>query len=100
MNWSLFGTSGGKRSLLAALGLIATLGSCVQASGESRSAIDSHLRRLAAFGYSGAILVALDGKVILRKGYGFADREQRIPNGPETLFDIGSLAKNFTAAAI
>jgi CubicO group peptidase (beta-lactamase class C family) len=44
--------------------------------------------------------VVKDGAVVLRKGYGLADRTRRIPNSPATLFDVGSLAKPFTAAAI
>jgi CubicO group peptidase (beta-lactamase class C family) len=62
--------------------------------------IDEFLSRLSGFGYSGVILVVKDGKRILRKGYGLADEEASVPNTPETVFDIGSLAKQFTAAAI
>lgn len=64
------------------------------------SAIDNHLQKLSGFGYSGSILVVKDGEVILKKGYGYANREKKIFNTPETVFDIGSLAKNLTAAAI
>jgi len=71
-----------------------------QVVGAQGRLIDNYLERLSGFGYSGTVLVAVDGKVILRKGYGFADREKRIANRPGTLFDMGSLAKNFTAAAI
>jgi CubicO group peptidase (beta-lactamase class C family) len=62
--------------------------------------IDSYLQRLSGFGYSGTVLVSVDGRIILRKGYGVADRENHIPIRPQTRFDIGSLSKNFTAAAI
>ncbi|MFN2514071.1 MAG: serine hydrolase domain-containing protein, partial [Pyrinomonadaceae bacterium] len=41
-----------------------------------------------------------DGQVILSKGYGLANRERKIPVTPDTIFDIGSLVKQFTAAAI
>lgn len=69
-------------------------------SGETGRKIDDFLTRLSGFGYSGAMLVVKDGAIILRKGYGFANREERVPNTAETLFDIGSLSKQFTAAAI
>jgi len=69
-------------------------------SGELGKKIDDLLTRLGGFGYSGAMLVVKDGETILRKGYGFANRTERVPNTPETLFDIGSLSKQFTAAAI
>ncbi|HJQ67864.1 MAG TPA: serine hydrolase domain-containing protein [Blastocatellia bacterium] len=69
-------------------------------SGELGRKIDDFLTRLAGFGYSGAMLVVKDGNTILRKGYGFANRSAGVANTPETLFDIGSLSKQFTAAAI
>jgi CubicO group peptidase (beta-lactamase class C family) len=50
--------------------------------------------------FSGAILVARDGKVLLSKGYGMADFENDVPNTAETRFRIGSLTKQFTAASI
>ncbi|HEY0158120.1 MAG TPA: serine hydrolase domain-containing protein [Thermoanaerobaculia bacterium] len=51
-------------------------------------------------GFSGTVLVAKDGRIVLHRGYGFADRERQIRNGPRTLFEIASLNKPFTAAAI
>ena len=50
--------------------------------------------------FSGAVLVAQEGQVLLREGYGFANREEQIPNTPETLFSIQSIGKLFTYAAI
>jgi CubicO group peptidase (beta-lactamase class C family) len=50
--------------------------------------------------FSGAILVARDGKILISKGYGMADVENDVPNTPETKFRLGSLTKQFTAAAI
>lgn len=37
-------------------------------------AVDLALQRASAFGFSGAVLIALEGEVILSKGYGWADR--------------------------
>jgi CubicO group peptidase (beta-lactamase class C family) len=62
--------------------------------------IDQHLNRAARFGFAGAVLIARDGEVILHKGYGLADREVAQPVTAETVFDIGSITKQFTAAAI
>ena len=62
--------------------------------------LDDYLTRLSGFGYSGATLVAKDGRVILKKGYGFANDSTRTVITPSTVFDIGSLTKQFTAAAI
>jgi CubicO group peptidase (beta-lactamase class C family) len=50
--------------------------------------------------FSGSILVAREGRVLLAKGYGLADRERGVPNTPATKFRIGSLTKAFTAAAV
>jgi len=41
-----------------------------------------------------------DGKIIYAKGYGLANIEQHVLITPSTIFDIGSLSKQFTAASI
>jgi CubicO group peptidase (beta-lactamase class C family) len=56
--------------------------------------------KVAGLGFSGAVLVAKDGKVLMRNGYGWADEKKRIPVQPETVFDIGSITKVFTAVAV
>ena len=48
----------------------------------------------------GAVLVAQDGKILLDKGYGFANLEWEVPNTPTTKFRLGSITKQFTAASI
>ncbi|MEM1112806.1 MAG: serine hydrolase [Pseudomonadota bacterium] len=46
---------------------------------------------------SGVVLIAKDGEVILSKGYGYQDIEERIPVDPDkTLFRPGSISKLFT----
>ena len=50
--------------------------------------------------FMGSVLVARDGRVLLDKGYGYADLEWNIPNDPDTIFRLGSVTKQFTAAAI
>ncbi len=67
---------------------------------ELGSALDSYLQRAAAFGFNGTFLVAKDGRVIVHDGYGLADREHGTAVSTETVFDIGSITKQFTAAAI
>jgi len=47
-----------------------------------------------------AVLAMIDGKIILRKGYGMANLELGIPIKPEMVFRIGSITKQFTAVAI
>jgi CubicO group peptidase (beta-lactamase class C family) len=62
--------------------------------------LDRYLSRLAAYGYSGSALVAKGGRVLLHKGYGLADRARGRPYTAETLFDVASISKQFTAAAV
>jgi CubicO group peptidase (beta-lactamase class C family) len=50
--------------------------------------------------FMGSVLVAKDGKILLSKGYGFANLEWEIPNTPTTKFRLGSITKQFTAACI
>lgn len=50
--------------------------------------------------FSGVVLVAKDGHVLLNKGYGMANYEHMVPNTPQTKFDIASITKQFTAMAI
>ena len=50
--------------------------------------------------FSGNVLVAVNGKPIFRKCYGYADVELNVSNKPETKFRIGSVTKQFTAMAI
>jgi CubicO group peptidase (beta-lactamase class C family) len=47
--------------------------------------------------FSGVILVADGDRILFHKGYGLANREFGIPNGPETRFQIGSITKAFTS---
>lgn len=48
----------------------------------------------------GSVLVAKDGKPVFNQGYGMADLEWNVPNSPTTRFNIASMTKQFTAAAI
>jgi CubicO group peptidase (beta-lactamase class C family) len=47
-----------------------------------------------------AVLIARDGKILFQGGAGFADIAKKTPITPETKFRIGSVTKQFTAAAI
>ena len=62
--------------------------------------IDEYLTRLTGFGLSGSVLIAQDGKVILEKGYGLADRKRNLPFTKDTVVDIGSNTKDLTKTAI
>lgn len=47
-----------------------------------------------------AVGVAVDGELCFAQGYGLANLEQDAPITAETVFDIGSTSKQFTAAAV
>jgi CubicO group peptidase (beta-lactamase class C family) len=48
----------------------------------------------------GAAIVVRDGQVVLRKAYGLANVELGVPLTPESVFELGSVTKQFTAVAI
>ena len=50
--------------------------------------------------FSGAVLVARDGEILLDRGYGLANREWGVPNDGDVKFRLGSLSKQFTAVAV
>jgi CubicO group peptidase (beta-lactamase class C family) len=47
-----------------------------------------------------ALLVIRDGNIVKSEGYGFANVELQVPVKPETIFQSGSVGKQFTATAI
>lgn len=47
-----------------------------------------------------SVAMVKNGKPVLAKGYGFADLENDVPATTETVYRIGSVTKQFTAAAI
>lgn len=72
----------------------------VRISSGAANSIDTYLRKLANVGFSGSVIIADQGKPVISRGYGFADEERKLRNSPKTIFDIGSVTKQFTAAAI
>ncbi|MRG47445.1 serine hydrolase [Chitinophaga sp. SYP-B3965] len=50
--------------------------------------------------FSGAVLIADSSGVLLSKGYGYSDRENKIKNTPATRFSLSSASKVFTGTAI
>lgn len=63
--------------------------------------IDTYLTRLVKEkNFSGGLLIIRKGAVLMNKGYGWSDRENRIPFTSSTLASMGSITKAFTAAGI
>ena len=95
----------GALQLLLALTLpqaTATLDSLAseRVAGALGARLDSALSRYAQYGFWGSVLVARDGRVVLLKGYGLADATRAIRNAAATRFEMNSITKTFTGAAI
>src|SRR5467141_1935516 len=71
------------------------------ADDKKTAAVDEVFADLTKAGSPGCALgVYRDGKTIYSKGYGLANLEQNVPITPQSVFDIGSTSKQFTAASI
>lgn len=63
--------------------------------------LDAYIDRLAKQdAFSGTVLLAKDGKPILTRAVGLANRDFKAPNTLDTRFNLGSMNKMFTAVAI
>ena len=60
--------------------------------------VTSEMKREQVPGLSLAVI--RDGRVLLRRGYGYANLELQVPASDSTIYQSGSLGKQFTAAAI
>ena len=101
----------GPASVLLAAGLLAALAAPAPASAQEAGEID--MARVAHVADSVAhhaiatdqtpgltVAVARDGELLFARGYGVADAELGVAAGPETVYRIGSVTKQFTAAAV
>jgi CubicO group peptidase (beta-lactamase class C family) len=91
------------RRSLATAALIALLFAMPCAAQENVSAkideyIQAEMKQQRIPGLS--LSVIRDGKIVLAKGYGFANVEHQVSVTPETVFQSGSVGKQFTATAV
>jgi CubicO group peptidase (beta-lactamase class C family) len=99
---------GGAAAAVAGLTLTPSAAACRQSkpatvAGDSEFAreLDPFIKGLAAEDvFSGAVLVARDGRVIFEKAYGLASREFNVPNQVSTKFNLASMGKMFTGVAV
>jgi CubicO group peptidase (beta-lactamase class C family) len=79
--------------VLAALNPLSALDCC--------SKVDEYMNgQIKANRFSGSVLIAQNGKVLIAKGYGVADMELNVQNTPDTKFRLGPITQQFTAMAI
>lgn len=75
--------------------------SASEAVNKEASNIDAYMQILSSNGmFTGTILVAQKGNIVINKSYGMANYELGVPNTPDTKYRIGSLTKQFTAALV
>ena len=95
--WPLRGTA--KTSLVT---LLALLVFCLTPETAMADKIDAYVRTfIAQRNIPGlSLAVVRDGKLVKAAGYGFANLELQTPATPETVYEIGSITKQFTAEAV
>lgn len=66
------------------------------------SAVDAVAAKVLSQGEAPGIAIGImhDGAVVFEKGFGTANLELRVPVTPDTVFEVASLTKQFTAASI
>lgn len=89
--------SGVALALAAAFGGIVVSG---QAPATTDAKVDAVFAKWTASTPGCAVGVATDGKLALAKAYGMADLEHDVKIAPDTIFEAGSVSKQFTAAAV
>src|SRR6185437_13935929 len=50
--------------------------------------------------FNGSVLVAKNGTILLNKGYGYRNAGDNVLNNAQTIFQLGSITKQFTSAII
>lgn len=67
---------------------------------DTQAKVDAIFKRWTPTTPGCAVGADVKGQPVIRRAYGLADLEQETPNRPETIFETGSVAKQFTAMAV
>lgn len=86
--------------LIACFSALTILSPCKLPAQDLAARADSVMRAAQARGFSGVVRLVKDGSLVLEKGYGLANRVKNIPFTRETVVQIGSNTKDFTAVSI
>ena len=87
-----------KKSLILILVLFVQHSCFAQDEAASIDTLLSAYSRLSQF--NGSALVAKNGTILLNKGYGYRNVETGVMNDPNSIFQLGSVTKQFTSAVI
>jgi CubicO group peptidase (beta-lactamase class C family) len=87
--------------VLASMALLLLAGRAPAAQPQAAARIDAIVTRAFAADQPGAaVIVVKDGQVVYRKAVGMANIELGVPLQPDMVFRLGSITKQFTAAAV
>lgn len=91
-----------KKSMAVFIGIFLMLTASAAAQENFTDKVDGHVRGVMQKQNVPGVSVAVvkEGKVVLAKGYGLANVEHQVPVKPETVFQSGSVGKQFTATAV
>lgn len=87
-------------ALLAGLFALAASAGAHAAPVVPESAVDTHFSAWSSTTPGCAVGVSNNGRIVLERAYGMADLEHGVRNRPDTIFEAGSVSKQFTAAAV
>jgi CubicO group peptidase (beta-lactamase class C family) len=89
------------RRISASILVLLTIAATTALAQDRAAQIDDLMKKYHEYGqFNGSVLVAENGRVIYKKGLGWANMEWKVPNETDTKFRIASITKQFTAAAI
>ena len=87
--------------LLTQLSALFVSGTLAQQTEDPVARIENTLNTLVDDGrFSGSVLIARDGEILLSKGYGLAVRQWNVPNAADTRFRIADQTEIFIATAV
>jgi CubicO group peptidase (beta-lactamase class C family) len=87
--------------ILATLAVFVTPFATAEPSRETVAGkVIEYVQDLAERGFGGGVLIERSGEVLFEGGFGWANREERIPWSVDTVYTVGSITKQFTAHAI
>lgn len=84
------------------IGVITLMTTSIVCNGQTKTGqLENLINKYYEYGkFNGSVLVAHEGKVVYKKGFGLANMEWDIPNMPDTKHRLGSITKQFTAMLI